>query len=382
MGLGEVGSSENSGGSGSPQMIESRNKDRNRTQHAGALWIAEPHLVSSAEPVRKLWAGEMAHPSTHNGGPPIEDERAGNWFAVSRTIFDHPVVGIRNRPYTELEAWLSLLAMAEYENRRVMNKGEVVVLDPGQLMAAHIFLAKRWDWSQDKVRYFLQRLANEAMITRFCNTQNANRRTNQIQIITICNYSKYQMTDGEEHQANYHAVSQASTKPAPSAHQANTTNLTLKHTNTPTQESSVEDLSADADAPLLDEPSPKQKQNHYDALQAFNAYNELAQKIGLSLARSLTPQRRKNLMARLREHGGLDAWQIALNNIERSAFLRGSNPKGWVANFDFMLQASSFAKLVDGVYGNGAHAAGAPGHHVESNAERWARMAAESGSKS
>jgi hypothetical protein len=309
----------------------------------------------------------------HNGGPPIEEERAGNWFAVSRTIFDHPVVGIRNRPYTELEAWLSLLAMAEYDQRRIMNKGEVVVLDPGQLMAAHIFLAKRWSWTHDKVRYFLQRLVNEAMISRFCNTQNTNRRTNQIQIITICNYSKYQLTESDVHQAIDQAISQASTNPAPSAHQANTTNLTLKHSNTPTQEeSSDEDLSAGADAPA-DEPSPKQKLNYGEALDAFNSYNELAQRVGLPMARSLTPQRRKNLMARLREHGGMDAWRIAMANIERSAFLRGNNPKGWTANLDFVLQATSFAKLVDGVYGNGAHANTVTGAKPEDRLERMSR---------
>jgi hypothetical protein len=61
-------------------------------------------------------------------------------------------------------------------------------------------------------------------------------------------------------------------------------------------------------------------------------------------------------MARLREHGGMDAWGIVLGNIEKSAFLRGNNPRGWTVNFDFLLQAASFSKVVDGTYGNGAHA--------------------------
>lgn len=344
----------------------------------------------------------MTHPSTHNGGPPLDDERATNWFCVSRDIFSHSIVGIHNRPYTELEAWLSLLAMAQYEPTKRVNKGQIVVLDPGQLMAAHSFLATRWKWSHSKVRRFLDLLMMDAMITRYTNEKRATserqandaeignqpskqtdkRGGNQIQILTICNYMKYRPEADVDRQANRQPERQEIDKQTASEQPKNRQQFNKKQITTLEDSSNEESLSADADAPLLDEPSPKQKQNHYDALQAFNAYNELAQKIGLSLARSLTPQRRKNLMARLREHGGLDAWQIALNNIERSAFLRGSNPKGWVANFDFMLQASSFAKLVDGVYGNGAHAAGAPGHHVESNAERWARMAAESGSKS
>lgn len=95
-----------------------------------------------------------------------------------------------------------------------------------------------------------------------------------------------------------------------------------------------------------------------DALEAFNAWNDLAQRLGLATARSLTPQRRKSILARMREHGGIDAWRIALANIERSAFLRGTNDRGWRADLDFLLQASRFAKVVDGAYGNGAHGGG------------------------
>jgi hypothetical protein len=43
-------------------------------------------------------------------------------------------------------------------------------------------------------------------------------------------------------------------------------------------------------------------------------------------------------------------------NIEKSAFLRGQNDRGWRADIAFVCQASSFAKLFEGGYGNGAHA--------------------------
>lgn len=93
-----------------------------------------------------------------------------------------------------------------------------------------------------------------------------------------------------------------------------------------------------------------------DALAGFEAYNQLAQRLGLSVARTLTPQRRKSIIARMREHGGVSAWATALANIERSAFLQGENDRGWRLDFDFMLQAKSFTRLVEGGYGNGAHA--------------------------
>ena len=273
---------------------------------------------------------------------PPDAEQAGNWFAVSRDTFDHPIIGIHGRPFTEFEAWLWLLASASYETKKALNKGTVIVLDPGDLMAAHGYLATRWVWSVDKVRWFLKRLQVEAMITRAC-TKSTTRNTNQIQIITICNYSRYQGAKVGKHQPEH----QANTKPTPSQHQANTKNLTSKQINNKPSE----EVTSGSDDPVADATLP----SALEALRAFEAYNALAQRIGLPVSRTLTPARRRSLQARMREHGGFDAWTLALANVERSAFLRGSNSKGWRADFDFLLQASRFAKLVDGSYGNGAH---------------------------
>ena len=111
-----------------------------------------------------------------------------------------------------------------------------------------------------------------------------------------------------------------------------------------------------------------------EALKAFQSYNDLAQRIGIPMARTLTPSRRKILCARLREHG-IESWQVALANIEKSAFLRGNNNRGWRADFDFVIRSASYAKLVDGVYGNGAH--GDVLKPAETQAERMARVVRE-----
>jgi hypothetical protein len=151
----------------------------------------------------------------------------GNWFAVSRLIFDHPVVGIQERSFTDLEAWLWLLAEAAFEPLKVNNKGTIIILDPGQMMHARSYLAKRWDWTEDKVRWFLKRLQNEAMINRFCTQQNPNPRTNQIQIITICNYGQYQFSQANQQPAEPPPSHPANTQPAPSQHPQDN-NKTLK----------------------------------------------------------------------------------------------------------------------------------------------------------
>lgn len=116
-----------------------------------------------------------------------------------------------------------------------------------------------------------------------------------------------------------------------------------------------------ADAAPSPSPSPEpEPRSSIDVQAAFNSWNALADRCGLQKSRTLTPQRRKAIAARIREHGGMAAWERALSMVERSAFLRGGNSRGWRATLDFLCQASSFAKVVDGAYGNGAHASAKP----------------------
>jgi hypothetical protein len=85
------------------------------------------------------------------------------------------------------------------------------------------------------------------------------------------------------------------------------------------------------------------------AYEAFSVYNATAQRIGLPMAASLTPQRKRRLDARLREHG-LEGWTEAMQQLEASPFLRGDSEGGWRANIDFCLQATSLTKLIEGAY--------------------------------
>ncbi len=93
------------------------------------------------------------------------------------------------------------------------------------------------------------------------------------------------------------------------------------------------------------------------AKEAFRLYNETAERCALPVASKLTDARKRALALRVKEAGGLDGFKQALANLEKSAFLQGSNKDGWRANLDFVCQASSFIKLLEGGYGNGAHAA-------------------------
>lgn len=70
---------------------------------------------------------------------------------------------------------------------------------------------------------------------------------------------------------------------------------------------------------------------------------------GFPAIRKITGQRDRMLTARLRD-STLDEWLEAMAAMERSAFCRGENDRGWRADFDFLLQPKSFTKLLEGAY--------------------------------
>jgi hypothetical protein len=282
----------------------------------------------------------------------------GNWFAVSRTIFNHYLVGIRDRPYTEFEAWLWLLANAEFEQVEVINKGHRIVLDPGQMMASHGYLAEQWMWTVDKVRYFIKRLQNEAMIDRFVeehreNTkrapsnspatpanhtkQNTGHRTNQIQVLTICNYGNYQIIPNSEHQANSQRHSQARTKRAPSedskSHQQYKDNTKQLNTIPPTPQGGQTEEGFHLEPEFEGEPASKVRRSRKpaaevaaaraDVQQAVGIFNRAADHFQFSKVDVLTPARALRLAKRLDEIGGVERFRLALRAIAKDAFLAG-----------------------------------------------------------
>jgi hypothetical protein len=84
--------------------------------------------------------------------------------------------------------------------------------------------------------------------------------------------------------------------------------------------------------------------------RAVAMWNDLAERIDLRKCRIVSAPRRRQLLLRLKEAGGINGWAHALQQVEASEFLRGGGSSGWRADFDFMLQAKSFAKVMEGSY--------------------------------
>ena len=86
-------------------------------------------------------------------------------------------------------------------------------------------------------------------------------------------------------------------------------------------------------------------------------YNETARDLSLATVARVTPARRRKALLRLAEVGGIEGWRGAMGKVRDSPFLRGDGPRGWRADFDFLMQAESLLKLMEGGYDDHGSAA-------------------------
>ena len=263
-------------------------------------------------------------------------------FAVARGIFEHPMFA--PEPFTEREAWIWMLEQAAWKATRVRVGRAKVDLSRGQLAFATRFLATRWRWSEARVRRFLNRLVNDAAVT----TQ-ATRDATQI---TICNYDKYQFGRRADDAHGDAQTDEPATHSRRKEEESN--NLLPLPSDLPSSEVLSEEVSTgDARA-----------REAAELVAMVDGYNEAARAVGWPEAKH-TPRRIPALRARRKDAGGLPGWLQAIARARGSPFLTGDNDRGWRADLDFLLQAKSFNKLMEGGYdgrpnGRGPHGTNGP----------------------
>lgn len=90
-----------------------------------------------------------------------------------------------------------------------------------------------------------------------------------------------------------------------------------------------------------------------DTSSAVSRYNDAAAKAGWPQVQKMTPNRSKQLRARLKECDGMDGWEIALRKAFDSDFCRGRTSKPWGGfGFDWLVKSANFTKLMEGNYDN------------------------------
>lgn len=258
------------------------------------------------------------------------------WTRHAVGMLDHPILNVG--PYDRRSAWQWLIDNAAWKDKRVNHKGRPLDLKRGQVLAGRAFLAERWGWGEKQVRIFLDLLASENMVEK---GQSNGHFAN---VITICNYEKYQSPDKAEQPDEGPEQGQSAASAGPVQGQ------TLTISTITTNGTKIEDTDADASECASAAPSRKPVEPQ-PVIEAFEAYLAVAAEYGLSQPRTLTPAMRKSIGARLREHtpGG---WQDMLDGLAASEFLRGKNERGWRANLDWIVKPANFSKIVSGNYDN------------------------------
>lgn len=305
--------------------------------------------------------------------------RNNDWIAVYRNLRTHPIIGFLNSDGTRRKnaqvcqsmAWIDLCMEANWKDRHENNNGQLVLVERGQLQGGRKWLADRWGWTENQVRWFLKKLQDEGMImvnrpkitpkkpekshsehTLTTTTVTTNRTTSSahfVNVITVCNYNIYQaayeLYDMLNNQSNHQSNHQSTTNQPP-------------HSNKETNKqyiSPIGDLSSEAKTP-----ERKTLKAAEAARMAFDRYNEIAKRLDLPIAKMLTAGRKQKIVARIKDAGGWNGFEAALANLEASDFLQGKNNNGFRADFDFLCQAKSFGRLLDGGYGK-ARVAACPG---------------------
>lgn len=107
-----------------------------------------------------------------------------NYVTLSRELFNHEIW--EEKPFSKGQAWIDLIQLANYKDKKVFYKGEVVVCKRGDVNLSFTELGKRWGWNRMTVRRFIKVLEKQKM----CATNVTTHRTT----ITLINYDKFNIS--------------------------------------------------------------------------------------------------------------------------------------------------------------------------------------------
>jgi hypothetical protein len=235
------------------------------------------------------------------------------YIKLWRKIKDHDFWK-ENRSKTKFEAWVDLLMMAAGLDKKVLYRGEMIKVKRGQILTSKLSLSKQWGWDRKTVTRFIDLLKNEDQIRVI-------KKDNRYSILSICNYEKYNPLSDIER---------------------TTEGTTEGTTDAPT------------DAPTEGTTSKKDKRRNKEGINntyadCLQKWNQFAEKHNLPQIIKITPRTRRGraLNARLKE--GLNFDEL-LERIEEQPFLLGENKNGWAVDFDFIITASKYQKIIEGGY--------------------------------
>lgn len=136
------------------------------------------------------------------------------WISLHRSIQDHWLFD-EERKFSKFEAWIDLLLMVNHTDKKLMLGNELITIKRGQKVTSIRKLCERWNWSNNKVKNFLNVLETDGMLI----VKSDSKKT----LVTVVNYDVYQNENLEKRH-------QSDTKASDKNHQSDT-KASQKHTN-------------------------------------------------------------------------------------------------------------------------------------------------------
>ncbi len=180
--------------------------------------------------------------------------------------------------FTRGQAWVDLLALANYEDGFIRVRGNKVVVKRGQCGWSQVRLASRWQWSRDKVKRFLNELEDDEQIKQ--------QKSNISTLITITNYNEYQIYKSAKHTTNdtaEHTANGQQTLQQTGSRQGtkNKNNKNNKNNNTCSEQNSSQVISSfilnDGTEYLITQTIKDQYQNTYPIIDLEKEFREIRQ---------------------------------------------------------------------------------------------------------
>lgn len=106
------------------------------------------------------------------------------WIKIHRKITENWIWSA-DKKASFVQAWIDMILMANYKDLEEYDSGKVITIKKGSFHTTEVGLARRWNWSRDKVDTFLDALQEQNMINRI-------KIRNKGTYITIVNYCDYQ----------------------------------------------------------------------------------------------------------------------------------------------------------------------------------------------
>lgn len=294
-------------------------------------------------------------------------ENDKGFIKLSRRFFSN-VMWNEARTFSGCEAWLDLIQSARFDAtpRKECIGGREVVYNRGQYPASIRFLAKRWQWSEKKVRSFLEHLRKECMITSEC--------TQGVNIITLCKYDEYndvgtakgtakgtgtEMIISELKAELAQLRAQLRAQPMSNDPPLSEFSQILGHTEgtkTKKEEREYIDISLTnqekentpngvSKKDKLSSPSLSEKVDYNGLMDYYNVtFKDKLQQI-----KSMTDVRKKAVKARIAQYGK-ESIRTVFNLVLQSPFLLGGNDRNWKCDFDWIFKQANFTKILEGNY--------------------------------